>query len=60
MYAVIEKNYNVVVWPNDVQLKDVNEMIMNGVKISELRDIISNNTFSKLEALTKLNYYKKC
>jgi DNA primase len=60
MYAVVEKDYNVVVWPNDVQLKDVNEMIMNGMKISELKDIISNNTFSKLEALTKLNYYKKC
>ena len=60
MYAVIEKDYNVVVWPNDVQLKDVNEMIMSGMKREELIDIISKNTFSKLEALTKLNYYKKC
>ena len=60
MYAVIEKDYNVVVWPNDVQLKDVNEMIMGGMKREELIDIISKNTFSKLEALTKLNYYKKC
>ena len=60
MYAVVEKDYNVVVWPNDVQLKDVNEMIMGGMKREELIDIISKNTFSKLEALTKLNYYKKC
>ena len=60
MYAVVEKDYNVVIWPNDIQLKDVNEMIMNGMKISKVRDIISNNTFSKLEALTKLNHYKKC
>ena len=60
MYAVIEKDYNVVIWPNEIQFKDVNEMIINGMKIDELRDIISNNTYSKLEALTKLNYYKKC
>mgnify|MGYP001166741842 FL=1 len=60
MYNVIEKDYNVVIWPNEIQFKDVNDMIMNGMKIDELRDIISNNTYSKLEALTKLNYYKKC
>ena len=35
-------------------------MIMGGMKREELIDIISKNTFSKLEALTKLNYYKKC
>ena len=60
MYAVVELDYNVVVWANDGQLKDVNEMIISGMKISELKEIISKNTFNKLEALTKLNYYKKC
>ena len=29
MYNVIEKNYNIVIWPDDIQLKDVNDMIMN-------------------------------
>lgn len=59
MYKVIEQNYNVVVWPDDIQLKDVNDLIMSGVSKPELKEIISNNTHSKLGALTKLNYWKK-
>ena len=32
MYNVIEKNYNIVIWQKTIQLKDVNDMIMNGLK----------------------------
>ena len=59
MYKVIEKDFNVVIWPDEIQLKDVNDMIMSGLTKLELQDIISNNTYSKLSALTKLNYWKK-
>jgi len=59
MYKVIEKDFNVVIWPEDLQLKDVNDMIMSGLTKLQLQDIISNNTYSKLSALTKLNYWKK-
>jgi len=59
MYKVIEQNFNVVIWPEDLQLKDVNDMIMSGLTKLQLQDIISNNTYSKLSALTKLNYWKK-
>ena len=59
MYDVIENNYNIVIWPSDIQFKDVNEMIMNGMTKIEIKNIISNNTFAKLEALTKLSYFKK-
>ena len=60
MYDVIEKNYNVVIWPDNLQLKDVNDMIVSGMSKAEVQTIISKNTFAKLEALTKLSYYKKC
>ena len=59
MYKVIEQDFNVVIWPDEIQLKDVNDMIMSGLTKIELQDIISNNTYSKLSALTKLNYWKK-
>ena len=59
MYKVIEQDFNVVIWPDEIQLKDVNDMIMSGLTKLELEDIISNNTYSKLSALTKLNYWKK-
>ena len=60
MYDVIEKDYNLVVWPNDIKYKDINDMIISGMSKVEIQTIISKNTFAKLEALTKLSYYKKC
>ena len=60
MYDVIEKDYNLVVWSDDMRHKDINDMIMSGLTVSEVQSIISKNTFAKLEALTKLSYYKKC
>jgi len=59
MFDVIEKDYNLVVWPNDMRHKDINDMILGKLAISEINDIISTNTCSKLEALTKLNNWKK-
>jgi hypothetical protein len=59
MYNVIEKDYNIVIWPDDIQLKDVNDMIMNNMSITEVESIISKNTYRQLEALTKLSYWKK-
>ena len=47
------------IWPKEIQSKDVNDLIMSGKTISEVNDIISNNTYSKLSALTKLNDWKK-
>ena len=59
MYDVIEKDYNLVVWPDDMRHKDINDMIVGNIAISEINDIISTNTCSKLEALTRLNNWKK-
>ena len=60
MYDVVEKDYNLVVWPDDMRHKDINDMILSGMSIAEVQTLISKNTFAKLEALTKLSYYKKC
>ena len=48
MYKVIEKDYNLVVWPEDMRHKDINDMIVAGMSIdkSEIHDIISTNTFA--------------
>ena len=59
MYDVIEQDYNIVIWSDDIQLKDVNDMIISGISKEEISKIISNNTYSKLSALTKLSYWKK-
>ena len=59
MYKVIEKDFNIVIWPDNIQLKDVNDMIMNGMSVPEVEDIISKNTYRQLSALTKLTHWKK-
>jgi len=59
MYKLVEQGYNIVIWPDDIQLKDVNDMIISGLTKEKISDIISNNTYSKLSALTQLNYWKK-
>lgn len=56
--AIKSDNY-VVIWPNTVKGKDVNEMVMSGLTISEIEDIISSNTFSGLEAQAKFIFWKK-
>ena len=44
---------------DDIQLKDVNDMIMNGLSPAKVEDIISRNTYRQLSALTKLSQWKK-
>jgi len=59
MSEAINSGYNVVIWPNNVKGKDINEMIMNGLSSDEIEDIISSNTFKGLQAQTKFVFWKK-
>ena len=56
---VIDKDFNIVIWSDEVKEKDINELIMNGLSQDELIKIIEENTYSKLSALTKLTYWRK-
>ncbi len=60
MYDVIEKDYNIMIWPEHIHAKDVNDLAVSGLGEKEIKEIISNNTFSKLEAVTRMSIYKKC
>ena len=48
MYDVIEKDYNLVVWPDDMRHKDINDIIIGGMSKNELMNLINKNTYSKL------------
>ena len=60
MYKVIDNNYNIFMWPDNIKSKDINDLIISGKTIPEVQSIISTNTHNKLSALTKLNSWKKC
>tara|TARA_R110000868_G_scaffold1245_2_gene9647 strand:+ start:285 stop:1088 length:804 start_codon:yes stop_codon:yes gene_type:complete len=58
---VIDLGYSVCIW-NDKRLdglKDINEMILNGLTVDEVVSIIEKCTFSGLSAKTKFMEYKK-
>ena len=60
MYDIVEEGFNLVVWPDDMRHKDINDLIISGMSKNEVSNLISTNTYSKLEAVAKLNYFKKC
>jgi DNA primase len=59
MEKIIDLGYNIFIWPEDIQLKDVNDLIMTGVSKLQLDEIISINTYSKLSAKQALVNFKK-
>lgn len=55
----IKLNHDVVIWPDNIEGKDINEMILNGFSSSEIQEIIDSNTFFGLEAIAKFTFWKK-
>jgi hypothetical protein len=55
----IKSNHDVVIWPDNMEGKDINEMILNGFSAGEIQDIIDSNTFYGLEAIAKFTFWKK-
>jgi uncharacterized phosphosugar-binding protein len=59
MQKSITNGHQIVIWPNDIYGKDINEMVMSGLSCSEIQTIISNSTFSGIEAQLKFNMWKR-
>ena len=52
----IDNGDSVVIWPNGVDDKDINDMVMSGL---DVQSVIESNTYSGLEAKLKFNTWKK-
>jgi len=52
----IDRNQKVVIWPNGIIEKDINDMIIAG---HDVMSMIESNTYSGLEAKVKFNIWKK-
>jgi len=60
MEKAIEEHYNVVIWPDIIKEKDVNEMVLDGgFSPDEIQDFISKNTFVNLRAKMEFINWKK-
>jgi predicted RNA-binding Zn-ribbon protein involved in translation (DUF1610 family) len=59
MEHAIDNHYNVVIWPEMIVEKDINDMILTGFSPDEIQDIIDNNTFVNLRAKMEFVNWKK-
>ena len=58
--AAIENGHRVVLFPDTLPYKDINEMIMNGMTEAEVLKIIEDNKFQGLTAKLKFSTWRKC
>lgn len=59
MDDAIEEHFNICIWPEMVQEKDINDMILSGFTPEEIMDIIDSNTFVNLRAKMEFIQWKK-
>ena len=52
----IDSGQSVVIWPDNIDDKDINDMVMSGL---DVQSVIELNTYSGLEAKLKFNTWKK-
>lgn len=56
----IDLGYNVCIWPSTIEAKDINEMVLSGMKPADVKLLVDCNTFKGLEAKAKLMQWRKC
>jgi hypothetical protein len=55
----IDRGYNVCIWPGTLQQKDINDMILAGLREPDIKLIIDNNSYRGLEAKMALSVWKR-
>ena len=56
MQTVIDRGLRLVIWPQKVQQKDINDMVSAGHNV---QSIVESNTYSGLTAQVKFQNWKK-
>lgn len=56
---VIAAGYNVVIWPGNIDGKDINDLVMAGTSPAEIKTLLDENTFSGPRATFEFNLWRK-
>ena len=59
MENLIENNYELVIWPDSIPHKDINDMILAGITSDDVQKIIKQNTYNGLQATARLSAWKR-
>jgi hypothetical protein len=55
----IDSGYNICLWPGNIEQKDVNEMVLSGKSLADIKLIIDSNTYNGLSAKMALSTFKR-
>jgi len=53
---IIDRGDKVVIWPNHIKHKDINDMVLSNI---DIMSVLKSNTYSGLKAKVKFNNWKK-
>jgi transcription elongation factor Elf1 len=56
MNKYIQQGYKIVIWPTNIQEKDINDMVLKGI---DFQTVIDNNIKYGLEAIATFNQWKR-
>jgi len=59
MENLIENNYELVIWPDSIPHKDINDMILAGMTSDDVQELIKQNTYNGLQATARLSAWKR-
>ena len=57
--VVDQRGYRVVLWPDNIKEKDINDMILSGKTKNEIQTIIEKNTYQGNMAKIRLTAWRK-
>ena len=60
MNKAIDEQWSMVIWPENLEEKDINDMIMNGKSPEKIMEVININTHSDLSLRLKFKAWSKC
>ena len=55
----IDQNYKVCIWPDNIEQKDINEMVLAGLNGPAVQHIIDHNTYEGLAAKMRLQMWSR-
>jgi len=59
MENLIKNNYELVIWPDSIPHKDINDMILAGMTSEDVQELIKQNTYNGLQATARLSAWKR-
>ena len=59
MVRFLKSGWKVVIWPDSINCKDINDMVLTSIKDARLVEIINTNTYSGQRGEWEVKSWKK-